>query len=157
MMPEPAGGVAPAVGGPPAAIPTPTPTTAAPPAPLGEAVILDTGIAVEIVSIAATEVDAHGQGEAADPALVVELSARNDSTEPRAVDAAVVTLVADGGDRGIVTAAGDPSPLAGVIAPGESASGRYVFLLDPAVGREVTVSIDSTAGEPVAVFTGTYS
>jgi hypothetical protein len=126
-------------------------------ADLGEQIAFDTGIRVAIVSVEPIEVDAETPGELSGPALVVNVTASNDSASPQAVDSAVVMVETADGDVGIGTTAGDPSPLAGVIDPGESASGRYVFMLDPAAGREVTVTVNYAAGEPVAVFTGTSS
>ncbi|MGC5077588.1 hypothetical protein [Agrococcus sp. DT81.2] len=126
-------------------------------AELGEPVAFDTGIRVEIVSLEPTEVAAETPGEVSGPALVVSVTASNDSAAPQSVDSAVVTVETADGEVGVGTTAGHPSPFAGVIQPGESVSGRYVFMLDPAAGREVTVSVNYAAGEPVAVFTGTYS
>ena len=67
---------------------------------------------------------------------------------------AVVSLTAADGTLGIPTTAGDPVPLAGAIAPGASTTGSYVFMLDPAAGRTVSVTVNYAAAEPVAVFTG---
>ena len=66
----------------------------------------------------------------------------------------VVSLTAADGTLGIPTTAGDPVPLAGAIAPGASTTGSYVFMLDPAAGRTVSVTVNYAAAEPVAVFTG---
>lgn len=131
-----------------AALPTTT-------APLDEAIEFDTGVVVEIVAVEPITVAAETPGEISGPALRVRVAARNDSGEPQAVDSAVVTVVADDGELGIGTTAGSPSPLSGVIEPGGTAEGTYVFMLDPAAGRDVTVSVNYAAGQPLAVFTGT--
>ena len=104
--------------------------------------------------VAATVTETPGEVDGA--AVRVTVQARNDSSEPQAVDSAVVTVVA-ADDYGIGTTAGDPSPLSGVVEPGDTVSGVYVFMLDPAADREVTVSVNYAAGEPVAVFTGKTS
>jgi len=88
---------------------------------------------------------------------VVTITAENDSTEPQNLESAVVTLVTDDGTVGIGTTAGEPEPFTGSIAPGDSAEGRYVFMLDDAAGRSVVVTVNYAAGEPVAVFSGKVS
>lgn len=131
----------------------PLPTTAA---ELAEPVALSTGMVIEIVAVDAIEVTAQTPGEVDGSAVRVTVEARNESSQPQAVDSAVVTVVA-ADDIGIGTTAGDPSPLSGIVEPGDVVSGVYVFMLDPAADREVTVSVNYAAGEPVAVFTGKTS
>lgn len=152
LVPAPGAAATPGPDGPREA--PPLPSTAA---QLGDAVAFDTGIVVDVSSVEPVEVEAATPGEISGPAVIVTVTARNDSARPQEVDSAVVTLIADDGEVGVGTTAGDPSPLQGVIAPGDTASGRYVFMLDPASGRELTVSVNYAAGEPVAVFTGTSS
>ncbi|GAA1417353.1 hypothetical protein [Agrococcus citreus] len=151
MVPPP-GAAAEATDGPLEA--APLPSTAA---RLDEQVAFDTGMVVEVVSVEPIEVEAETPGEISGPAVVVTVAARNDSDAPRSVDSAVVMVATADGVPGVGTTAGDPSPFVGVIAPGATASARYVFMLDPAAGREVTVTVNYAAGEPVAVFTGSPS
>lgn len=121
-----------------------------------EQVAFDTGMVIEILAVDAIAVTAETPGEVDGTAVRVTVSARNDSTEAQSVDSAVVTVEA-ADEYGIGTTAGNPSPLAGELAPGATASGTYVFMLDPASDREITVSVNYAAGEPVAVFTGKTS
>ncbi len=131
----------------------PLPTTAA---AIDEAVSFDTGMVIEIVAVDAITVTAETPGEVDGPAVRVTVSARNTSSETQPVDSALVTVVA-GDELGIGTTAGNPSPLSGDVAPGGAVNGTYIFMLDPAADREITVSVNYAAGEPVAVFTGTTS
>ncbi|WP_405218085.1 hypothetical protein [Agrococcus sp. Ld7] len=131
----------------------PLPTTAA---ELDETVAFDTGIVIDIVEVSAITVTAETPGEVDGSAVRVTVSARNTSDEPQPVDSALVTVVA-GDELGIGTTAGDPAPLSGEIAPGGAITGSYTFMLDPAADREITVSVNYAAGEPVAVFTGKTS
>lgn len=128
----------------------PLPTTEA---ALTEPVAFDTGIVVEVSAVEPIQVSAQTPGETDGPALRVTVTARNTSAEPQELDSAVVILEA-GDALGIDTTAGDPSPFSGVLEPGATASGTYVFMLDPGADREITVSVNYAAGEPVAVFTG---
>jgi hypothetical protein len=85
---------------------------------------------------------------------VVTVSVTNDTTGSIDLSSAVVNLSAVDGEYGVGTTAGSPRPLTGDLAPGGSALGTYVFMLDPAAGRDVNVTVNYGAGEPVALFTG---
>ncbi|MFI8633273.1 hypothetical protein ACIGEP_11810 [Microbacterium sp. NPDC077663] len=121
---------------------------------IDEPIALSTGLVIELDSVSATSVEAKTPGEVSGPAVIVRLTARNDSSEVADLDSAVVTLTAADGEYGIGTTAGPNTPLAGDLEPGDSASGSYVFMLDPAANRAVTVSVNYSAGEPVAEFSG---
>lgn len=134
--------------------PAPLPTTSA---DIDEPIAFDTGIEVSITDVSAIEVTAETPGEVSGSAVRVTVEVANDSTEPQSFDSAVVTVVAADDTLGIGTTAGSPSPLSGTVDPGATATGTYVFMLDSAADREVTVSVNYAAGEPVAVFTGKVS
>lgn len=125
-------------------------------ATIADPVSFDTGMVIALDALEVITVTAETPGEADGTAIRVTVSARNTSTEPQSVDSAVVTLSASD-EVGIGTTAGDPSPLSGDVVPGATTSGTYVFMLDPATDRAITVSVNYAAGEPVAVFTGTTS
>lgn len=134
--------------------PTKAPVAEVEAGPIDEPIELSTGLVIELDSVSATTVTAATPGEVSGPAVVVKLTARNDSREAADLDSAVVTLTAADGEYGIGTTAGPNTPLAGDLEPGDSASGSYVFMLDPAADRSVTVSVNYSAGEPVAEFSG---
>ncbi|MEU2205269.1 hypothetical protein AB0P19_12020 [Microbacterium oleivorans] len=134
--------------------PTKAPAAEVETGPIDEPIELSTGLVIELDSVSATSVTAATPGEVSGPAVVVKLTARNDSRETADLDSAVVTLTAADGEYGIGTTAGPNTPLAGDLEPGDSASGSYVFMLDPAADRSVTVSVNYSAGEPVAEFSG---
>lgn len=138
--------------GPQEAAPLPTEEAA-----LGETVAFDTGISVKIDEVESMTVEAETPGEVSGSAVVVTVTAANDTAEALSLESAVVTLSAIDGEPGIGTTAGAPEPLKGSLAPGEDASGRYVFMLGSAEGRDVSVSVNYAAGQPVAIFTGKAS
>ncbi|MDA4892722.1 MULTISPECIES: hypothetical protein [Microbacterium] len=148
---------------PPGADPTPTdgPLEPAPlptqEAPLDQPIAFDTGVTLRIDTVEAIEVTAETPGEVSGSAVRVTVTATNDSTEDQTVESAVVSVVAADGALGIGTSAGEPDPFAGAIAPGDAKTASYVFMLDEAAGRDVVVSVNYAAGEPVAVFTGKVS
>ncbi|MFC6325232.1 hypothetical protein ACFP59_04845 [Microbacterium koreense] len=96
-------------------------------------------------------------GEVSGPAVEVEIRVTNNSAEDQDVNSAVVTLAAEDGEYGIPTLAGGPTALEGSLAPGETAVGTYMFMLNPAGDREVVVLVNYSAGEPIARFTGSTS
>ncbi|WP_157612253.1 hypothetical protein [Ruania albidiflava] len=134
--------------------PAPVPSESA---DLGEPIEFGTGIEIDVSRVKAFEVTAQTPGETSGEAVAVTIMAKNGSTEDQSLDSAVVTLVAGDGTLGIGTTAGEPEPFAGSIGPGESAEARYVFMLDDAAGRQVEVTINYAAGEPVAIFSGKVS
>jgi hypothetical protein len=138
--------------GPVAAAPVPTQTTT-----IDQPVEFETGIVVALTSVSSATVTAETPGEISGPAVVVKLAVTNNSTAPIDLASAVVNLSAADGEYGVGTTAGGPEPLVGTLAPGEESTGIYVFMLDPAQGRDVIISVNYGAGEPLAVFTGKSS
>lgn len=140
--------------------PTAEGPTAAPIVPesagaIGEALSLPTDIVVDLTSITTTSLTAQTPGEYTGEAVVVEVRITNGADIAQVLDAPVVSLVAEDGEMGIATGAAPYDPLRGEVPPGATASGTYVFMLDPADGRSVTVRVNYAAGGPVATFTGT--
>lgn len=121
---------------------------------LDETITLSTGFTVALESITAVSVEAETPGDVAGPAVAVVVILTNESNEAQNMDSAVVTLEAADGALGIPTIAGGPSPFHGDLAAQASAEGRYLFMLDPNMDRDVTISVNYAAGEPVAVFIG---
>lgn len=133
--------------------------TAPPPVPTRKAALntpvsFTTDVTVSLVSVRATSVTASTPGEVSGPAVRVTVKVHNRSKQAVDVSSAVVSLTADKDGYGIGTTAGKPSPLQGSVAPGSTTSGSYVFMLNPAKARPVTISVNYAAGEPIAIFTG---
>lgn len=124
---------------------------------LEEDLVLPTGIEVSLVSLTTTTIEGKTPGEYSGSAVVVEVRLTNGSEEPQFVDSAVVSLVADDGEAGVPTWASPYAPFQGEVPAGGSADGTYVFMLDPALDRAVSVSVNPAAGEPIAVFAGETS
>lgn len=124
---------------------------------LTEPVEFDSGVTVSIVSATAGTVTAETPGEVSGPAVIVLVHADNDSAEPLSLESAVVTVTASDGAYAVPSFSEPFAPFSGEIAPGASADATYVFLLDPAEGREIEVSVNYAAGAPIAIFKGTTS
>ncbi|MDN5893655.1 MAG: hypothetical protein L0H93_06470 [Nocardioides sp.] len=140
--------------------PTAEGPTAAPVLPevegrIGDGVALPTEVVVSITSVTTTTLTAETPGEYTGPAVIVEVQIANESDVPQPVGSAVVALTAEGGEVGVPTWASPNDPLLGDVPAGGTAGGTYVFMMDPADERPVTVRVNYSAGEPVATFTGT--
>lgn len=122
---------------------------------IGDDIELPTDVIVSLSAISTTTLTAETPGEQSGPAVVVEVQVANQSEEPQSVASATVSLSAESGEIGIPTWAHPNDPLHGEVPAGGIAVGTYVFMLDPADERPVTVRVNYSAGEPVATFTGT--
>lgn len=121
---------------------------------LDDQIELPTSMVVELASVATTTITAQTPGEYSGPAVVVSVHVTNSSGHAQSVESAVVMLETEDGETGVPTWAAPHDPLHDEVAAGETSEGTYVFMLDPATQRAVTVSVNYSAGEPVAVFTG---
>lgn len=126
-------------------------------AALDQSVTFANGVTVEVVSVTPTEVEAETPGEVSGSAVIVTVRAVNDSQEDVDLDSAVVMLAAADGEVGIGTTAGENSPLGGVIGRGQSVDASYTFMLGSPAGRTINVTVNYSAGQPVAEFTGEIS
>lgn len=117
-------------------------------------IALSTGMTVSIASMTTIAVKAETPGEVDGSAVVVTVALHNTSDSPQSIDSAVVMLETADGQVGIATTAGPNQPFSGTIEPGDTATGAYVFMLDDPQGRDVTVSVNYSAGEPIALFAG---
>lgn len=124
-------------------------------AELDESIPLPTGMSVRLDSIETTAISPETPGEIAGSAVIVSVTLENTSEAAQNVDSAVVMVTTSDGEMGIATTAGPNSPLRGDVEPGAEATGSYVYMLEPAKGREVTISVNYAAGEPLALFSGT--
>lgn len=123
-------------------------------ATLRQPATLDSGATIELTGLTTLDVKAQTPGEVSGAAVVVTVEARNGSDEPMDVDSAVVFLTADDGEIGVPTTAGPNRPFSGLVAPGESVTASYVFMLDPSA-RQLTVGVNYASDVPLIEFTGT--
>lgn len=143
----------------PPADPTAQGPTAAPELPevesaLDEPAELSNGVVVSVDSVSTMTVTPETPGEYAGSAVVVRVSVHNQADAVQNVDSAVVSLNAEDGEVGIATTAGPNQPLRGDVPVGGTVTGSYVFMLEPAEQRDVIVSVNYAAGEPIVKFTG---
>lgn len=122
---------------------------------LDDSATVGDGVTGALESVEAVDGTATGPGNVAGPALRVTVRLENGTAEPVALDGAVVTLD-HGADRTPASPLDDPAaaPFAGVLQPGDSAVGVYVFTVAEDARESVTVSVGYRPGAPYLVFTG---
>lgn len=141
--------------------PTGSPQTPAPVpsqrATFAKPVVFDTGVTVRIASVTAGEVKAKTPGEVSGSVAIVRVVAENGSSSKQDLGSAVATMTAEDGTYAVPTFSEPFKPFTGSIDPGARQEAVYVFLLDHAAKRPVEVTVNYSAGAPLAVFTGTVS
>jgi hypothetical protein len=143
-----------------AAGPAPKPATArpsvavrrAPAVRMGKPAALLPAVSVAVGTVKAVTVTAHGPGEIAGPAVAVTVTVRNGGSVPFSLGGTVVTATYDGTVPGDSTSAPPSHELAGMLAPGRTASGTYVFRV-PAKGiSSLLVEVSSDASPTILQF-----
>ncbi|HEX8508474.1 MAG TPA: hypothetical protein VF635_03105 [Propionibacteriaceae bacterium] len=111
-------------------------------------------VTVAVLGIARRAARPQVPGEVAGPALAVEVAVT--SAADRLVDlgSVVVTLADSGGDPGNEMTAPPAQPLAGMLAPGRTARGMYVFTVPEGRRNPVTISVSLAGASPVLTFRG---
>ncbi len=145
--------------------PTPTPTgptedvdelpAALPEVPIDAPAAVGNGIVATIASIEAIDGTAVGPGNIAGPALRVTVRIENGTAEAVSLDGVAVNM-SYGTDRTPASPLGDPSqaPFSGMVDPGGSGEGVYVFSVPTDVRDLVTLEVGYQAGAPLLLFTG---
>lgn len=113
------------------------------------------GVTFSISGLEAVDGVANGPGEVAGPALRFTLSVRNDTAEAVSLVATVVNLFA-GADRAPAAELGEPGgvPLPETVAPGETATGVFVFNVPTDQRDQVQISVDYSVDAPIVLFEG---
>ncbi|MGY1741763.1 MULTISPECIES: hypothetical protein [unclassified Blastococcus] len=145
--------------------PTPTPTgptedvdeppPALPEVPLDAPAAVGNGIVATIASVEAIDGTAVGPGNIAGPALRLTVRIENGTSEAVSLDGVAVNL-SHGPDRTPASPLDDPSraPFTGMVEPGATGEGVYVFSVPTGVRDLVTVEVGYQAGAPLLLFTG---
>lgn len=115
---------------------------------------LPDGIRISVASAREIEVTAETPGEVAGPAVAVTLTVDNPTQKARDLSTAMVSLTGSGGTLGQPTTSDPYAPFAGVVPPGGSATGTYVFLLPIEERDALSITVEYLAGAPIALFAG---
>lgn len=145
--------------------PTPTPTgptenvdqgpPSLPAVPLEASASVGNGIVASLPQIEAIQGSAVGPGNVSGPALRVTVRIQNGTAQPVSVDGVAVNM-AYGPELTPASPLEDPSqrPFSGMVAPGGSTEGVYVFSVPSDARDSITVEVGYQAGAPLLIFTG---
>lgn len=113
------------------------------------------GVTVSLAAVESIEGRASGPGDVAGPAVRVTVRLENGTPDPLDLLGVSVQLTY-GADAVPGSPLGDPSVamFAGVLEPGGTSEGVYVFAVPPDGQDAVTVTVGHQPGAPFAIFTG---
>ncbi len=137
--------------GPPASTAPVVGESTLPAAGLGQAVDFGDGLSATVESVEDVQLTAEGPGEVAGPGVAVRVSLRNGTSARVDLGGVLVsTTYADGapGDPSTSTPSDVPT---GVLEPGASAEGTWVFSRPSGTGGSVEVSVGSISSSSVVV------
>lgn len=138
----------------PAGVPgAPAPTLA--PVPLDETAEFGDEISAALSALEEIDGQGEGIGEISGPALRVTISLNNGTANPLSLDAVTVNLTF-GADATPAVPLSDPSqqPFSGMLDPGQSAEGSYVFAVPLDVRDLISVTVSHSPASPTVVFNG---
>lgn len=136
---------------------------AAPTAPLpkpikikiDQAAQLTETVTAQVGSIGHVRAVGRGPGEMSGAALRVTFDLTNNGTTPLDLSTTIVTLgTVDGEPASPVDSDSSADPLMGTLAPGESATGVYLFIAPKGLDRNIQVDFSTSTKEPVLIFRG---
>lgn len=141
----------------PGTIDEPAPTIeaeTAEPVAIDETADFGDGVRVRLREIESTEAEARLPGERSGPAVAVTVEVTNGSAEAVSLDRTQVDLTDAQGSSATPITDPEREPLRGELAPGATATGSYVFSLDPSDRSDVTIRIKYSAETPTILFRG---
>jgi hypothetical protein len=126
--------------------------------PIDRPAAVGNGIVATLPAIEAIEGTATGPGNIAGPALRVTVRIENGTEQAVSLDGVAVNL-SHGPVRDPAPPLEDPSqaPFNGMVEPGGTSEGVYVFSVPTHVRDLVTVEVGYQAGAPLLLFTGPAS
>jgi hypothetical protein len=123
------------------------------PVDIDEPATIEGRLTASIIGVESIETEANVPGEIAGPGVIVTIEVRNDSDQTIDLNSVVVDLIGGDGVSATPILAGT-TPVGGALAAGAAASGTYVFNIEEALRRDVTIQLNYAADVPVIVFTG---
>lgn len=124
------------------------------PVPLDAETDFGDGVGIRLRAIEAVEVEGRLPGERSGRGVVVTVEMTNTTGEPVSVDRVTVDLVDGSGASATPIDDPDRAPLSGMLAPGATATGEYVYEL-PADQRDgISIRVTYAADRPIVIFRG---
>lgn len=136
----------------------PTDDPAAPveasPVPLDSPAIVTEGLTASIGDIAAVDGFASGVGEIGGPSLKFTVSATNTGRASLPLQTAVIGLTYGSNSTPAIELTSASTPLPAEVAPGQTVTGAYVFVVPTEARGDIRITLDYRVGTPVSVFEG---
>jgi len=112
------------------------------------------GVSARIASVESIAATAQLPGEKSGPAIVVTLEVLNGSAEDVALNTVTVDLTDSAGLSAAPISTEPALPFTGNVAPGATATGRYVFTLAPDQRTDARISVRFSTENPTVAFSG---
>lgn len=112
------------------------------------------GVTVRLVSVKSQRAEAVLPGETSGPAVLATVELKNQTSKPIDLDAVAVLLKPFSGVPALTMTDRSLKPFSGVAAPNSTASGQYLFRIDPEMREGATFSVKFAADAPAALFKG---
>lgn len=124
------------------------------PVPLTAPAVVTDGLTVALSQIASVDGVANGVGEVGGPSLKFTVTATNTGSETVSLQTSVVGLTYGTNQTPAIELQSAGIPLPAEVAPGQSVTGTFVFVVPTELRDDVRITLDYRAGTPVAVFEG---
>jgi hypothetical protein len=119
-----------------------------------ETAALGGGITVLLQNASGVTHEAGAPGELRGPAVDLELLLSNGADAPVNLDRVTVTMVYGAAGTPAIPVPSGAEPFGGDLAAGESASGRYRFLIPTEERGAVRILVNYSAEQPTVILTG---
>ncbi|MET3805224.1 hypothetical protein ABIB25_002225 [Nakamurella sp. UYEF19] len=106
------------------------------------------------MKIVTVNVTASGPGETSGPGVTITLRVTNSGPRAASLTNVGVEVTGKSGVPGVQVAQADVVPFVGTVAPGKTAEGSYLFRLDSAEQKPLTIAVNSFASSPTVIFVG---
>lgn len=124
------------------------------PVPLDGTADFGGSVTATLTDVSAIDATARVPGEISGPALSVTVEIKNDSAEPIGLDNVTVNLDTKDGSPASPVTTEPAAPLSGVLLPGETRSGVYVFTLSAESRAGVGITVLYSTDAPIVLFSG---
>lgn len=111
-------------------------------------------VTATLADVRAVDATARVPGEISGPALAVTVQIQNSSADPIGLDNVTVNLDTRDGSPASAVTTEPAAPLSGVLLPGETRSGVYVFTVPAESRAGVGITVLYSTGSPIVLFQG---
>ena len=124
------------------------------PVPLDGTADFGGSVTATLTEVSAVDATARVPGEISGPALAVTVQIQNSSADPIGLDNVTVNLDTKDGSPASPLTTEPAAPLSGVLLPGETRSGVYVFTVPAESRAGVGITVLYSTGAPIVLFQG---